>query len=367
MIKFSIAKKQQPHEEVGRPWYDTKAGIAESLASLAAFKQMFAERHEAGYEREERLNDFYVLGRYSLDTCGNCMKAQGFIPKEVYPDIPDVLTREEFWSFIKGHSAGDGPMLSFGMGSDLPYPHLICSHCQRGWDMTNYHDTVAWHLHETYSLADFVGKTLAEMKAAYCQRNDAIYFMQPDVLIRNDRFIDRSPKYHHPEKDWQKGIVKNEKGWMSEKDGITDEYVIQPGDEGHFNVWKYFHHECNKKHLAAEEQKYFREIFEKAGFKEIRLTETPNQYCPCEKCAPWYHVATKFGTFLIGWRKRVINIDWSNVIKTLKQRKKLPKKSIASLFNGENVTKGSDSIHAWGKEKAVEYLTLIYSRLVSGK
>lgn len=78
-------------------------------------------------------------------------------------------------------------------------------------------------------------------------------------------------------------------------------------------------------------------------------TELPNGYCsqPCCILKPWLKVQTHKGTIVIGWRKRVINIDWkdSNITG-----------SADDLFPAEDVTKVDKLIHAWGYEKAKEYL-----------
>jgi len=74
---------------------------------------------------------------------------------------------------------------------------------------------------------------------------------------------------------------------------------------------------------------------------------------------PWYKVTTPIGRIKIGTRKRVINIDWSETTVA---------ESGSELFPTEDVTKGgvhyeSDGnkryIHAWGLEKAKEYINKI--------
>ncbi len=363
MLKFSISKESSVHNEIDRPWYDTREGVSKSLNSLEELTRLVRERQSAGYNRNERLNEFYILGRYVLDVCGNCAKAIGKIPKEFLPDIPDVLTREEFWAYIQEH-AGEGLSLSFSIGGNgLPLPGLKCAYCDMTWEIQNCHDTVVRHSTEVFLLSEFVGKTLQDVKFAYEQRNDAIYRMQPDIIIRNDRHIDLSLKYPDSDEDWKKSIVKNEGGWLNDKDGITDDYVINVGDEGFFNLLKFFHHACNRSYLRQEEERHFRDIFEKAGFENIHMKSLPNEYCSCDCCAPWFNVSTDFGTIKIGWRKRVVNIDWSVVLQTLEAAGKMPERSISSLFENENVTKGNTSIHAWGWEKAQEYLSKIHDLL----
>lgn len=80
--------------------------------------------------------------------------------------------------------------------------------------------------------------------------------------------------------------------------------------------------------------------------------EIPNEYYRSEYAEPWYYFYTVKGPVKVGWRKRVINIDWSE----------FPNKNKASeLFPNEDVTKGEYSIHAWGYEKFREYVKKIIS------
>jgi len=59
--------------------------------------------------------------------------------------------------------------------------------------------------------------------------------------------------------------------------------------------------------------------------------------------SPWWLVKTKHGLIEIGWRKRVISIDWSDT-------------PIRKHVTKDDVTKDLTSVHAWSLEKAVEYL-----------
>ncbi len=358
MISFFL--KSQKNNEVGRLWYDTAAGIRESIGSLDEFKELLSERHNAGYNREERLNEFYVLnGHYFLDACGNCGLVRG-IPEDIAHEvIPAVLSKEEFYALIQERTSKE-PMISCLMsGVTLATSNIFCPHCGQGWTIDNCYDVVGYHNTAVLSLADFVGRTLGVVKSAYASKTDAVYRTQYDVIIRNDRFIDLSLQYPGTDSEWKKGILVNERGWVDEKRlaeecGAADDYMIREGDEGYFNIWKHYHGKCNCEHLAAKQEKEFREIFVKAGFRINKITQLPNQYCQCERCAPWFDIETEFGIIRIGWRKRVINIEWSKLS---------PKKSLLKLFKKEDVTKWKDGIHAWGAEKAEEYLACIYKHL----
>ncbi len=99
---------------------------------------------------------------------------------------------------------------------------------------------------------------------------------------------------------------------------------------------------------AAKEKADLLALFPSAIF----VQPIPNGYCPkyCCKHLPWFNVVTEVGVIQLGWRKRVINIDWTGVPRSLKSEE---------LFPAEEVTKGDKYIHAWGYEKAKEYILTI--------
>jgi hypothetical protein len=86
----------------------------------------------------------------------------------------------------------------------------------------------------------------------------------------------------------------------------------------------------------------------------IFVEEIPNEYCGnwCCRHLPWFIVTTKVGRIKIGWRKRVISIDWSDTANTL---------TSFDLFPNDDVTKGNKIIHAWGYEDAKRYISTIIS------
>jgi hypothetical protein len=95
-------------------------------------------------------------------------------------------------------------------------------------------------------------------------------------------------------------------------------------------------------------------LFTLAGIQVLAMYELVNPYWPRNSNyyktiveSPWWLVKTKYGNIQIGWRKRVICIDWADIA------------PLRKVITADDVTKDLDSIHAWSNEKALEYLTAL--------
>ena len=92
-------------------------------------------------------------------------------------------------------------------------------------------------------------------------------------------------------------------------------------------------------------------ILSVANIKATGMNQIVNPYWPASaeyddmrQQYPWWAVHVAEGTITIGWRKRVICIDWS-----MTNRR--------GLVTKDDVTKDDTLVHAWSKVKAVEYLS----------
>lgn len=92
-------------------------------------------------------------------------------------------------------------------------------------------------------------------------------------------------------------------------------------------------------------------LFLLSGIEMLNQYEIRNKYWPDSETydgvrTPWWLVKTEFGMIEIGWRKRVISIDWSDT-------------GIAAIVTKDEVTKNDHSVHAWNYADAVKYLTTL--------
>lgn len=93
-----------------------------------------------------------------------------------------------------------------------------------------------------------------------------------------------------------------------------------------------------------------RAIFLLAGIHIWTLQHVVNDYWPANERyddvrnqSPWWLVGTSKGLVLIGWRKRVIEINWSRT-------------PVRAIVTEDDVTKDDTMVHAYSYAKAVEYL-----------
>lgn len=116
------------------------------------------------------------------------------------------------------------------------------------------------------------------------------------------------------------------------------------------------HQERQDKLIRAQgELQKFQAVFLLAGLTPATFKPIPNGYCSQKCCEhlPWYEVETMKGTIIIGWRKRVINIDWSKTGNKIAPEKWGKDKVVP--------TREETFIHAWGYSAAVEYLNVLAS------
>lgn len=337
--------------------YDTKEGINKLLDTLEGFYALLRVREKAA-KRGVKLHEFIITGYWWLKEDGTYWKTivgsmftsdpYPYIAKYRFPEIPDVLTPEELKVFIQ-KNVGEGEIVEFELqGGNLVFPHpaIPCKICRRKFTGRDAYDFVEHESRENPYLDDFVGKTFGEYRVSLKESKAARYRVIEMYKIRHPRFIDMSQnKYSRP---------KNSAGIRGDRDGITDDYVIQKGDRTSLERFDSYHKICHFEALAVSAKREFTVLLVQAGFdlEVLWMNEVPNRYGSRSWMGPWFEVETTYGPILIGWRKRVINISWRGL-----------GRDMMHLFDDIENTKEDDSIHAWTYDEAVEILRRIRQAL----
>lgn len=304
-------------------------------------------RQQAGYGSHKRLNAFVVLGHFLLDTCGNVLKAQwskGKWKKLEGHTIPLVATLDQ-WNNILADRGVES--MTYALGNCIPPVGMVCDICGKEWTLATCHEPMVVREQDDVVLTKWEGNTLREVEDILSKEMKGLVFFQPDLVLKNIAYIGlrHHPKYHN---------VEIRDGWVREVN--KEEYVVQWGDVGMVNVWHYRHPQCQRQLIAKRDKEAFFQAFGKAGYTGVNFEEIPNEYNEYwegnEDCPPWYIVSTKQGNFKVGWRKRVIHLQWAGDGVG-------PTRDVNDLFEGEAVTLSGNYIHAWGYEKMVDYLKLL--------
>jgi len=254
------------------PYYNTFEGISKAITTLEGLNNLVKARRDAYYDRKESLYEFYILGRYSLDTCGNFGVASSkFIPAERIPNFPKVADRDLFWKVISEwqkkeqpdvltHEEMDDPdfdwsankrpypiSMSFGIGNNpLPPTNITCPSCKKGWTVDNCHDVESrGEPEEKKSAENYVGQPWQSIKDNFDLLNNALYIVSE--AIQNDKHIDLTPL-----KDY-KTLKVNSMGVLKD---ISPGYVVQKGDHVFLKVIKYFHKGCFIAHIEQKCDEY---------------------------------------------------------------------------------------------------------------
>lgn len=138
-------------------------------------------------------------------------------------------------------------------------------------------------------------------------------------------------------------------GWTF--DNAHDVEVAAVGDDG--RPTRLEHRRCWVLRSHSQTQTHFKAVLDAAGFELYTMVPIENRYDK-RASSPWFVVATPFGEITMGWRKRVISIEWP--------------KTIEVDFEGldKDTTHDRGMIHAWGYEMAEAHLRKIAPAMAAG-
>jgi hypothetical protein len=104
----------------------------------------------------------------------------------------------------------------------------------------------------------------------------------------------------------------------------------------------------HREKMQSDSRKEATSILTLAGLPPSRIWELANGYWPLAPDydsvrRPWWLAQTRIGLVQLGWRKRVLAIDWSAT-------------DVRATVTEDDVTKGPTMVHAYSTAKAVEYM-----------
>lgn len=108
-----------------KAWYDTAEGLTDRLEDgIAGFREIAEARHKAWYERQETLNEWVLMGRFSFDRCGNCsIGMREMAPSGDAAAVVQGRPSHGSWSIFC-----------------VPGASARCDGCGLGWTLSNLHD-----------------------------------------------------------------------------------------------------------------------------------------------------------------------------------------------------------------------------------
>ncbi len=314
--------------------YDTRQGIQEHLGSLEDLHVMLDARRAD--ESGGSLERWTLLGRFSLSEYGNVgrYRADGFrsyVPAEANPLIHDVVPEDDVYSLVASalHKPRDEVSLTTNsLGNpNIPSSHVRCTECHTGWTVRTAHDAEGIFDRVNMDLRGFEGKTANEVNEALGAKKDREgerWLLPAEWFVKTPGVVDEEGR------DWRR---------------VREDYVIQAGDEAKVNRQRFVHPTCQQERVDREAREDFEAMIEEAGFEEYEIEAVANQYGSGDYRGSWFRVNTSSGKpLLVGWRKRVIDIQWS------------PEDFRGDITNGDEVTKSAHNAHAWTRGDAVRYL-----------
>lgn len=311
--------------------FNTKDSIEKILRSggLLGLEMLVSERR--GYAaRSTPLDAFCVLGKWFIDEIGNCGRMDDSTV-ELLDGCPAVMTVEELRLFMRYES------FSWSVGWPFPPSYSSCPMCGGGWSLENAHDFYHNSDSTEYVLEHLVGTPLRAVTSVPELENKILHRVQHDIVY-SEVYAGESH------------CGANQKKWHH----VGPDYVIESGDRAAVDTDHFWHRRCRRQWVVQESRVHMRECFERAGYRDAQLVSITNGY-DSASYTPWYTAQVNdLPPLRIGWRKRVIHIDWLE-----------SKLNLEHLFSSEDVTRSGGFIHAWGYDKAAEYLTKIITALES--
>ena len=296
------------------PWFDTREGIEKSVSTLTGFNLVLAERRNWRTEhREGGLQEWVVYGRFVLDTFGQCMTITEGVPGE-----------------HTGPVGGRGEIAAR----------------LRAMAQANYErDKQEWGENTSMESSDRELMEFADQISPTDEGNRRI----PQVASVDEArlFSSRWSMTFKVIPDAHAQCPQCLRGWT-----IRDLHDVA----SHLEEGVPMHGTCSTlKHYQSGFEQLQR--IAHAVWPDAKLTMIPNEYdgrtsTEYDFRPPWALIASPYGPIRIGWRRRVIHIDWEDA-------PRLSRIGGAGIVARIDITHGDSMVHCYSEVAAVCALQLI--------
>jgi hypothetical protein len=331
-----------------------------------------ARRTIKKYDENKRFDYFVINGQYMLDCFAQVARitihdeSEGNYGKTIHAkdlNVPRVMTQDMFKTFLRHKGEYS---YSWGFPSPLPDAGMICPVCKKEYDLDDCYDisTDFTGGSEKINGSDYLNHTIPAV-VDMLNNNERKYYVWGGT-ITNPKYINETII------EGYSCLKKNQNGLISfdmkdETDrfpymGSIDEYNIQVDDTIHLSYREYTHKNCMQNKLNEDTFNSFIKCLSDAEVAVKSFTKIKNEYGSDSYRGSWYKFilfnknndgkqGSCIGSVRIGWRKRVIELDYSYL---------LPDGTdLTHLFEDENVTKERGLIHAYSLEDLTKYLKIV--------
>ena len=274
-------------------WYNTISGISKYCENLVDFHKILDTRLLACYDNEGRkqpvLDSFVVRGKWMLDEFGQITTVSAIrfendytlIDKDKLPEFPLVIPLEDFGDLIVDHLKPKVRVeYSFG-GSPTPASipsGSLCKTCQQEITIENS-DTVIYGERHDFDketaesiIGDLSSLSIDEIEIMLCEH----YHTHVHVFPKD----------------------------MKDKTSNNFDYYI---------VQDLVHRHCHSKAMTESVRERFTQAVKSAGLESYGCVRVKNEYGSEGYRGPWFLFDTSIGDIKLGWRKSVINIDYTGI------------------------------------------------------
>ena len=311
-------------------YFNTVKGIESVLSNLNRLRDLITVRQNAYKKKKQKLNEFVIYGRLLLSNTGGVHFISEItndvshedITDEVRKQLPPVVSMTTF----KKHLKAIAKKYSFHhiIKTHLPNVNTVCPFCHKGWTLNTVDNFVTEGINiPAQDLKNQVGHRIVHLIASDLAAVTMFVELSEEKI--NDILI------HHLQ-------IETNDLWSISRDRETRKI------KNYFRMHLY-HSECYRQYSANLTYQKIVKALTKANIDIIGSIRVKNEYGSEEWTGPWYIFDTNYGLIKIGYRKKVINLDFQLITKDY-------------LPDGkrDNVTHGPGYIHAWGVLKLTEYL-----------